>query len=98
MSGTEVISQNVARVTGPTRKITDEAADQLIGRFCRSDTGCLRTILWRIHESRPVTSLPAGKFDPDQGDQEGPCVPILCFEACNLLVAQARTVVKQGPA
>jgi hypothetical protein len=83
-----------------TRKITDEAADQLIGRFCRSDTGCLRTILWRIDRSRPVTSLPAGKFDPetDQCGGDGACVPILCSEACNLLVAHARTVVKQGPA
>ncbi|MBV9997735.1 MAG: hypothetical protein JO015_01350 [Verrucomicrobia bacterium] len=79
-----------------TRKITDEAADRMIGAFCRSDTGCLRTILWRIGAERPVTTLPAGKFDlrGDQLGRAGACVPILCAEPCNLLVAQARAVVK----
>lgn len=79
-----------------TRKIMDEAADGMIGAFCRSDTGCLRTILWRIEAKRPVTTLPAGKFDPqsDQLERTGACVPILCAEPCNLLVAQARAVVK----
>jgi sirohydrochlorin cobaltochelatase len=79
-----------------TRKITDEAADRMIGAFCRSDTGCLRTILWRIDAARPVAALPAGKFDPqrDQLGRAGGCVPFLCAEPCNLLVAQARAVVK----
>jgi hypothetical protein len=81
-----------------TRKITDEAADRLVGTFCRSGSGCLRTILWRIDAARPVTTLPAGKFDPetDQLGRAGACMPILCAEACNLLVAQARAVVKPG--
>ena len=79
-----------------TRKITDEAADQMVGSFCRSNTGCLRTILWRINGSRPVTTLPAAKFDPeaDQLGRAGASMPFLCAEPCNLLVAQARAVVK----
>lgn len=80
-----------------TRKITDEDADRMVGAFCRSDTGCLRTILWRIDAARPVTSLPARKFDPeaDQLGRAGAWVPFLCAEPCNLLVAQARAVVKR---
>jgi sirohydrochlorin cobaltochelatase len=79
-----------------TRKITDEAADRMVGGFCRSDTGCLRTILWRIDATHPVTTLPARKFDPqsDQLGRAGACMPFLCAEPCNLLVAQARAVVK----
>ncbi|HEY0790012.1 MAG TPA: DR2241 family protein [Chthoniobacterales bacterium] len=83
-----------------TQKITNEQADRLVGRFCRSDEGCLRTILWRLDRDRPVTSLPAAKFDPaaDQLGRAGRHLPIFCAEACNLLVAEARAVVKQKPA
>ena len=87
------------RVTG---KLTDEQADTLVGRFCRSDGGCLRTILWpRDAAGLPAsTLLPPEKFDPAH-DQSGgllaggaALVPLLCQEACNLLVAEARAVVK----
>ena len=84
------------RVTG---KLTEDQADVLVGRFCRSDGGCLRTILWRRNAEGavPSTHLPPEKFDPahDQagGGGEG-IVPLLCQEACNLLVAEARKVVK----
>jgi sirohydrochlorin cobaltochelatase len=83
-----------------TQKITNEQADHLISRFCRSETGCLRTILWRLDAERPVASLPAAKFDPqaDQLGRPGRHLPILCAEACNLLVAEARVVVKQKKA
>ena len=84
------------RVTG---KLTEEQADVLVGRFCRSDGGCLRTILWRRNPEGavPSTHLPPGKFDPahDQtGRGETGVVPLICQEACCLLVAEARKVVK----
>jgi sirohydrochlorin cobaltochelatase len=83
-------------------KITDSQADQLVGSFCRSDGGCLRTILWRRDAAGtlPSTLLPKGKFDPavDQmGRGEKVVPPLLCQEACNLLVAAAREVVKVTP-
>ncbi len=66
-----------------TQKLSDEQATALIQKNCQE--GCLRKILW------PVTA-----------DQEaGPLIvreneiPLLCREACNLLVAAARKVVKQ---
>jgi sirohydrochlorin cobaltochelatase len=79
-------------------QIGEEQADELIGRFCRSNGGCLRTILWKRDRSEtvPSTNLPAEKFDPryDQTGGGKPVVPLLCQEACNLLVAEARAVVQ----
>ena len=74
-----------------TQRITDAEADAMIGRFCRTDGGCLKTILWRIAEGVPITSLPPDKFLPPSSPNEW---PLLCHEACNLLVAEARKVVK----
>lgn len=72
------------------KTITDSEADSLIGGFCRSDCGCLKTILWPIAPGAPVTSLPPEKFSPPGA----PHFPLLCPEACNFLVAAAREKVK----
>jgi len=80
------------------KKISNEQADELAGEFCKSDGNCLKTILWKIDRDTPLTKLPADKFDP-QADQlrqtvgGGKSMPLLCAEACNLLVAAARSVV-----
>ena len=98
---TTPLRETLGRQTGMyrvTAKITDAQADELVGRFCRSDGGCLRTILWRRDAAGSVPSmgLPPEKFDPayDQVGTGGNFVPLLCQEACNLLVAEARAVVK----
>ena len=80
-----------------TRKITNPQANALIGSFCRSDGGCLKTILWSIAPGVPVTALPPEKFDPDSSLFEAPSIPLLCAEACNLLVARSREEVKLRP-
>jgi sirohydrochlorin cobaltochelatase len=81
-------------------QIDEEQADELIGHFCRSDGGCLRTILWKRDRSgtAPSTKLPPEKFDPrhDQTGGAKSVVPLLCQEACNLLVAEARAVVQEN--
>jgi hypothetical protein len=81
-------------------QIAEDQADELVGGFCRSDGGCLRTILWHRNASGTVacTKLPAQKFDPsfDQTGGARPVVPLLCQEACNLLVAEARRVVQES--
>jgi sirohydrochlorin cobaltochelatase len=83
-------------------KISDSQIDDLVGDFCRSDGGCLRTILWKRDARGTVssTNLPNEKFDPAY-DQGGPgastpatTIPLLCQEPCNLLVAECRRVVK----
>jgi sirohydrochlorin cobaltochelatase len=79
-------------------KISDQQIDDLVGNFCRSDGGCLRTILWKRDDTGtvPSTKLPAEKFDPvhDQMAKGQKCIPLLCQEACNLLVAACRQTVK----
>jgi sirohydrochlorin cobaltochelatase len=106
MLETTSLRQTLARQTGMYRtaaKIRDDEADALVGNFCRSDGGCLRTILWQRDEAGTVasTKLPAEKFHPRQ-DQTGmgeTVMPLLCQEACNLLVAEARKTVKpESPA
>jgi hypothetical protein len=44
----------------------------------------------------PSTRLPPEKFDPahDQTGRGENTIPLLCQEACNLLVAECRKVVK----
>lgn len=79
------------------KKISDQQADQLIGDFCKSDGKCIKTILWKIEPEKPVTTLPPAKFDPraDQLWLEGKSMPLLCNEACNLLIAAAPAMVKK---
>ena len=84
-------------------KISDSQIDNLVADFCRSDGGCLRTIFWKRDAEGAVSStkLPNEKFDPtfDQasaqpGSTIPATVPLLCQEACNLLIAECRKMVK----
>jgi len=86
-------------------KISDAQIDDVVADFCRSNGGCLRTILWKRDARGTIasTKLPKEKFDPacDQGSALNPprstppaTVPLLCQEACNLLVAECRKMVK----
>lgn len=97
------LRETLGRQTGMyavTKKLTDDQAQALIHQVCRSDSGCLKTILWRISGAVPVTSLPSSKFDPALHQSPldaAPPLPMLCHEACNILVARAREVVKGAP-
>jgi sirohydrochlorin cobaltochelatase len=63
-----------------TKTIGDEQARAMIDRFC---AGCLKRRLWEIDAPNP-TPVPFSVGE----------LPLLCHEACNLLVAEARKVVK----
>jgi sirohydrochlorin cobaltochelatase len=111
---TTSLRQTLNRQSGMYRvaaKISDDQINDVVGNFCRSDGGCLRTILWRRDESgaSPSNKLPPEKFDsafnqfvagvePRPAPAATACVPLLCQEACNLLVAACREVVKTGSA
>jgi len=47
-------------------KISDIQIDDLVADFCRSNGGCLRTILWKRDQRDAIASakLPEQKFDP----------------------------------
>jgi len=107
---TSSLRETLNRQSGMYRvaaKISDEQIDELVGDFCRSDGGCLRTILWKrdVSEQRASSRLPPEKFDPtvDQyviakrprsATAATDSIPLLCQEACNLLVAACRDAVK----
>src|SRR5205807_7470538 len=108
---TTSLRETLNRQTGMYRvaaKISDEQIDGLVGDFCRSGGGCLRTILWKrdASDKGPSSKLPREKFDPavDQyrcakmlrpATAATESIPLLCQEACNLLVAEARKIVKK---
>lgn len=119
---TTALRETLDRQSGMYRvaaKISDPQINDLVADFCRSDSGCLRTILWPRDRTGALasTKLPKEKFDPAMtcsrrpaGDarashppspsygashSEAATVPLLCQEACNLLVAECRKVVKE---
>lgn len=67
-----------------TRAISDDGARELIRKQCGE--GCLRRVLWRLCDDTET-----GLDQPAAAEGE---IPILCPEACNLLVAEARKVSK----
>ena len=104
---TTPLRETLGRQTGMYRvaaNISDSQLDCLIADFCRSDSGCLRTVLWKRDAAGTVPSnlLPPEKFDVsyDQALTGGADpsasinVPLLCQESCNLLVNECRRVVK----
>ena len=95
------LRETLGRQSGMYRvaaNITDKQLDALVGDFCRSDGGCLRTIMWRRDMSGvvPSTQLPPEKFEPgyDQTGRSQEAIPLLCQEGCNLLVNECRKMVK----
>jgi len=98
---TTPLRETLERQSGMYRvaaKISDDQIDEVVGRVCRSNGGCLRTILWKRDQqgAAPSTKLPAEKFDPvqDQTGRSERAIPLLCQEACALLVNECRTAVK----
>src|SRR5438094_2497144 len=57
-------------------KISDSQTDDVVADFCRSNGGCLRTILWKRDGDGAIasTKLPKEKFDPTC-DQTAASIP-----------------------
>src|SRR5437016_5537545 len=98
---TTPLRETLGRQSGMYRiaaKISNQQIDEVVGNFCKSDGGCLRTILWKrdARGTIPSTRLPPEKFDPthDQTGRGENTIPALCQEACSLLVAECRKAVK----
>jgi sirohydrochlorin cobaltochelatase len=98
---TTALRETLDRQSGMYRvaaKISDEQIDDVVGKLCKSDGGCLRTILWKRDAAGavPSTKLPPEKFDPahDQTRRGENAIPLLCQEACALLVNECRKAVK----
>lgn len=98
---TTALRQTLQRQTGMYRvaaRISDAQIEDVVTRVCRTDGGCLRTILWRRDASGAVPSsrLPDEKYEaasPAPGS-----LPLLCQEACAVLINQCRVAVKADDA
>lgn len=79
-------------------KISDEQINDVVAEFCRSESGCLRTILWKRNADGELasTTLPLEKFEPahDQTGHDEDAIPLFCPEGCALLVNECRKAVK----
>jgi len=76
------------------KKITAAQADQVIAEVCGGDPGCLRHILWKISRECNLSPELAGGSSGALPEVEG-AIPLWCAEACNLLVAAGRVLVKK---
>ncbi len=105
---TTALRETLDRQSGMYRvaaKISDPQINDLVADFCRSESGCLRTILWKRDQNGVIasTKLPKEKFDPvvdhaRASHSEAATVPLFCQEPCNLLVAECRKVVQGASA
>ncbi len=91
------LRETVGRQTGMYRitgLLRDEEAEQLVQEVCA--VGCLRRIVWPLSGERAWTQLPPHKMIlPSAAPGEGLAIPLLCTDACPLLIGGARTLVKE---
>ena len=79
------LRETVNRQTGMYRVtglITDEEAQGIVDSLC--SPGCLRRIQWPIPSDAEPPLIPTKEKE----------IPLLCVDACSLLIAEARRVVK----
>jgi sirohydrochlorin cobaltochelatase len=85
------LRETLGRQTGMYRfanTIWDEQAQQVVAEICHPGK-CLRCITWRLDDKQ----LAVAKVPPPRSDDE---LPILCVEACTLVVSAARMVAQKN--
>lgn len=84
---TTALRETLDRQSGMYRvatKISDPQINDLVADFCRSDSGCLRTILWKRDRNGVIasTKLPKEKFDPVYDQMMAACSRHPAGDAC----------------
>jgi sirohydrochlorin cobaltochelatase len=80
-----------------SKRLQDEEGLQLVASACNSQTGCMKRMLWPFTKTVELTGFSrlersADVLTLDSGEKE---IPLLCHEACNILVAACRETVKK---
>jgi len=91
------LRETLERQTGMyrvTRNITDAGAHRVVSEVCHP--GCIRRICWGLTRDVAIAGRPPEKCMPESVPSDS--VPILCLEACCLVVGAAREYVKGGNA
>lgn len=78
------------------RNVSDEGAQDLVQSLCGPSNKCVKKILWQIDSEQPLEDSEASRFNGIVGDgDESTAIPMVCQEACNFFVAQARKKSKE---
>lgn len=78
------------------RNISDQGAQELIQNLCGPANHCVKKILWQIDKNLPLADSEASRFNGIIAERdESTAIPMLCQEACNFFVAQARKKSKE---
>ena len=77
------------------RNLGDAGAQKLVREVCGPSNCCVKKILWQIDSNTPLEDSEASRFDGVVGavDRQA-AIPLLCREACNHFVAEARKASK----
>lgn len=74
-----------------SRNVSDQGAQELVQTLCGPSNKCVKKILWQIDQDLPLADSEASRFDGVVGDLDrSKAIPMVCQEACNFFVAQAR--------
>lgn len=77
------------------RNLSDAGAQRLVREVCGPGNCCVKKILWQIDPVTPLEDSEASRFDGVVGESDRPAaIPLLCREACNHFVAEARKASK----
>jgi sirohydrochlorin cobaltochelatase len=77
------------------RNLSDAGAQRLVTEVCGPGHCCVKKILWQIDETTPLDDSEASRFDGVVGEiDRAAAIPLLCREACNHFVAEARKASK----
>lgn len=73
------------------RNVSNEGAQELVQCLCGPSNKCVKKILWKIDETIPLEDSEASRFEGIVGEAaEGTAIPMVCQEACNFFVSEAR--------
>ena len=77
------------------RFLSDAGAQQLVRKVCGPEHRCAKRILWQIDPETPLEESEASRFNGIIGDVPvDEAIPLLCREACNHFVSEARKASK----
>ena len=92
------LRETLNRQTGmyaASKRLQDAEGQELVAAAC-ADSKCLKRVLWPFAPDQPLEHLDASKTSPPPApDGAFEEIPLLCQEACNILVAACREVVKK---
>jgi len=78
------------------RNLSDAGAQQLVREVCGPGHCCVKKILWQLDAGTPLEDSEASRFEGVVGEEtdRAVAIPLLCREACNHFVAEARKASK----